>query len=234
MLRKQTDTMWNVRKIIQRMQRGQETEQIVRSHSNTSQTDDNNDTFAEWREAQLASNCCVIPCQPTPYPRAGIDSVSMTHSLKFIFGFADFLSDVGFTLILYALGPEAGDLFAAAAFFTAFPVILSMAMLAFYVTVWRHIDRDDMSVWLHKFDVYLILISLLCGGAFTGLELANSNIFHYEFFFMNMKAATEAELKKLRFLVIVLVENIPQLVIQFTYFSRFANVCRRFCRLTRR
>jgi len=91
-------------------------------------------------------------------------------------------------------------------------------MLTFLMRLWRGYKRDDVSVWLEKYDSMLFLICILTGGSFTALELVNSKVFHYRIFFMGLKLATWDNVWSARFLVIGVFENIPQVLFCCCFF----------------
>ncbi len=74
-----------------------------------------------------------------------------------------------------------------------------------------------MHGYLISYSLMLIVLAGLSGSAFAAVEIANSNIFGYEFFCMGL---TERHLKAFntrRLWSTIMWENFPQLIIQVCY-----------------
>eukprot|EP01083_Nonionella_stella_P005044 14694_1 len=103
----------------------------------------------------------------------------------------------------------------------AFIILPSLtALIQLFLHAKNHwIDQNEARSWLAKFTPILLIMSVMTGSPFAAVPLLNSYLFQLNIFDMGL---TDRELRQFatqRVYSIVLLENVPQLVLQCYYLS---------------
>ena len=81
-------------------------------------------------------------------------------------------------------------------------------------TWWR---KSNLKGWLAENARFLYFISILAGSSFTAIDLMTSNVFGLTIFSFDLSKRDRIMFKRKRIYSIVLLENIPQLLIQIAF-----------------
>lgn len=84
------------------------------------------------------------------------------------------------------------------------------------------IDSKRLYNYLNKYEVLIYLLTIV-SGFYNSIDLLRSKIFYLSIFLFQMKNEEFNQLKKYRFVNIILLENLPQLVIQIIYLINVNN-----------
>ena len=143
-----------------------------------------------------------------------LDGVNWLSIEKSFFNFGDFFSDLIFSMFLlfdnyylkyYAL------------FFTLMPHLLSN-IIAMY---WMHYVRTHIiytSKYVNSYD-WMIVITSVFFGFYTSIELCQSRLFYLDMFNLQFKKEIGKKLYKFRFVNSVILENLPQVIIQIMHIN---------------
>ena len=129
---------------------------------------------------------------------------------RIYFGWHESLSDVAILV-----------LFTAGMIFLIVPLICNLIQLHNEIREWvsdvycKHI----VQAWVRSYLRILYMLTIVFCSAFAAVEICNSNIFHLPMFNMGLNKRQKAIFKNQRFLSIVLLENVPQLILQSIYIS---------------
>ena len=104
-------------------------------------------------------------------------------------------------------------------FFIVLPLIANLIQLHHAIQVWisDKYSKYTVQTWIRSYLRILYTITILTGSAFAAVDICNSNIFHLPWFNMGLNKRQKALFKNQRILSTVLMENIPQLILQGTY-----------------
>eukprot|EP01083_Nonionella_stella_P083952 232214_1 len=130
----------------------------------------------------------------------------------------DMLSDVFFT-VNASFGRDRFNImiiFVLSASFIVIPVVITLVQL------WKHMNKhwmkdDKLRSWLSENTKLLYFVSIMTGSSFSAVELFNSNLFSLEQFDMGLSRSQLMGYQYKRVYSIVLLENIPQLLLQASY-----------------
>ena len=103
--------------------------------------------------------------------------------------------------------------------FIILPLICNLIQLHCEIHKWVTdvYSKHTVQAWVRSYLRILYVLSFFCGSAFAATNICNSNIFHLSMFNMGLNRRQRAIFKNQRVLSIVLLENIPQLIIQAIY-----------------
>lgn len=106
------------------------------------------------------------------------------------------------------------------------PAIVNIFQLQNEMKNWLSdvITKQVIRRWVAKYVKVLYLVSILTGSAFSAIELCNSNLFGLEIFSMDLPRRDVQYFKYKRIYSIVLMENIPQLIMQGIWSFYYQNV----------
>ena len=112
-------------------------------------------------------------------------------------------------------------LFSLGLLFIILPLMGNLIQLHTEINVWMSdiYSKHTVQAWTRSYLRILYLITILCGSAFGAVDICNSNIFHLSLFNMGLNKRQKAIFKNQRILSTVLMENIPQIIVQVTYLS---------------
>ena len=104
--------------------------------------------------------------------------------------------------------------------FVALPLIITLFQLQHEINKWRR--NNDLGQWIADNAHLLYFISVITGSSFAGVELCISNLFNLQIFDMPLNQIQMNKFRTKRVWSTILIENIPQLVIQifFIFFIR--------------
>ena len=110
-------------------------------------------------------------------------------------------------------------LFGCSVVFIILPLIGNLVQLHKHLQVWiRDIySKYTVQAWIRFYLRLLYMLTIVLGSAFAAVDVCNSNIFHLQMFNMGLNQRQQATFKNQRILSTVLLENIPQLIIQIIY-----------------
>eukprot|EP01084_Bolivina_argentea_P319771 554663_1 len=148
------------------------------------------------------------------------DFFTVAAFLKILFHLLDMTSDVFFSAQVYFQTNEKDVqylvIFMISVAFIIIPIIVTVAQL--FQTVRKHWSHDDHArIWLQEKTAFLFIVSILLGSSFAAVELFNSHLFNLMLFSMNLSRKYMLSFRTKRLWSIILVENIPQLLIQTYY-----------------
>lgn len=151
------------------------------------------------------------------------DCIRVSGLIYFGFYTWDFYSDIVFALSLtnYYDDGVPKYLFYISIGFIVVPWLANMLALSRYQNKWCKDEsiRERVYQWFVSWQRLTYALAALSGSAFGTVELANSYIFGFDFFCMGLN---ERHLKKFnnnRLYSTIIIENAPQLIIQFYFFS---------------
>ena len=103
--------------------------------------------------------------------------------------------------------------------FIILPLICNLIQLHKEIQEWicDVYSKHTVQPWMRSYLRVLYMIAILFGSSFAAVDICNSNIFHLSLFNMGLNKRQRAIFKNQRILSIVLLENIPQLLLQMTY-----------------
>ena len=149
------------------------------------------------------------------------------------FGFysLDFFSDILFSLKLYLemivhSNSAAGNgttiniysfLFYSSIIFIIVPLVGNLLQLHKQLAKWLVdpiLKHTDGPMWILSYLKILYFVAIICGSSFSAVALFNSNLFQWRLFSMNLSRYHRKAFRNKRFFSVVLLENIPQLIIQ--------------------
>ena len=103
--------------------------------------------------------------------------------------------------------------------FIILPVIANLIQLHHEIQEWMRNTYSQHTVqpWIQSHLRFLYMLSILCGSAFAAVNICNSNLFHLSIFNMGLNKRQKATFKNERLLSNVILENIPQLILQMIF-----------------
>ena len=133
----------------------------------------------------------------------------------------DIFTDVVFCIILYILKIE--PLYYYSVIFVAFSYLLSIICGVFFIEILRM--RTNTNHYNNYFKRYnwLVVTCLIIIGFYPTFMLIGSKLFYFEFFNLHLNDKDKIKLLNCHFMVSVIFENIPQLMIQFNYYFIYHN-----------
>ena len=107
--------------------------------------------------------------------------------------------------------------------FLILPITANIIQLNKAISQWRknRDTRDIVSPWIIDNGATLYLLTLLTGSAFGAVELCDSHLFQLEVFSLDLPKRHKQVFKNQRIFSIVLLENIPQFILQLIYLTIF-------------
>ena len=155
-----------------------------------------------------------------------LDKPNVLSILKCIHNVCDLWTDLMFTIILFVQKDELiGDgniLWYLSAFCLVVPYILQCILCLWYLQSWQ--DRIDtltnLSNYPSKYEWFIIACTMMF-GFYATIELTRSKLFYLTIFHSQMSDSYYQKLKQYRFLNIIILENIPQLFIQYLYIFQY-------------
>ena len=146
----------------------------------------------------------------------GSDEANYSSIWLFFQTIGDVISDVLFAVILYLQNEIM--LFSAAAACTSLAYIISCIIGIYWMERWR--NRQEMTGRLNKYlsqyDSIFVVLIVIC-DFYAAIELLRSKLFHFDVFNLPLKKKEYFVLKNIKFINIVVLENIPQFIIQIIY-----------------
>jgi len=146
------------------------------------------------------------------------------------FNILDLTSDIFLALQIWTLS-ERDVLYLGLTVFSvwsiAVPILLSLFQLMW--VIWNEWSRDghhtdDLKLYLARFSKILFLMSFATGSAFTAVDLATSHLFSCDLFSLPLTNMQFLLFQSRRIWSIVLLENIPQVIIQAVYMWQLGEI----------
>ena len=134
---------------------------------------------------------------------------------------ADFVSDICFAIILNL--EKETILFYAAITFTIIPYIVSCGVGLYWMERWRNRQNRTgrLNQYMKKYDSLFAILVVTC-GFYSTVNFLRSKLFYMQAFNLPLKRKEYFVLQHYKFLNIVLLENIPQCIIQILYITGFS------------
>ena len=138
----------------------------------------------------------------------------------------DFWTDLFFSMILYL--EQYFLLSILAIIFTIIPFIMQCIIAIKFVLQWKYkrsnINDDSQRLlsYLKKYEI-LIYLSTMFAGFYNSIDLFKSQIFYKKYFLFPLKTKEYDQLRKYRFVNVIMLENIPQLILQLIYIFTINN-----------
>ena len=145
------------------------------------------------------------------------DGVNYLSIIRFGVNLADFWSDIVFTFILYLDGYM--TLFICGSVFIGIPFVMSCIIAIYLTNKWQHwkVDHPSRIIdYVKKYRVLIFGLTLVSNFDATPGVL-RSKLFYLDVFYFPLKRVEFEDAQSLRFVNILLFENIPQVAIQFAY-----------------
>ena len=133
---------------------------------------------------------------------AGADRPRYSYVLKLFWNIGDFYSDVIFAMVLLISNHY---LFIYGMFFTLTPHIISNMICLYCMFSWREHDVYYITKYINKYDWFLIVISVFA-GFYSAVEIAQSRLFYFPIFGLQIRYNEYAKQKSWRFFNNVLFE----------------------------
>ena len=110
-------------------------------------------------------------------------------------------------------------LFSLCCIFLICPTMSNLLQLQKEIKNWMHdVDtRQIIQAWIRSNLKFLYTVSIILGSSFSGIAFCNSNLFQWYICYMNLPKTYQQRFRHKRFFSIVLLENIPQLLLQAIY-----------------
>ena len=137
-----------------------------------------------------------------------------------IFQILDLLSDIFLAIIISEQINDSEHiyliLFICVLIFIIVPISVSFGQLLKQISKhwWKN---DNIKSWLISYSKILYLLSLFTGSSFTAIKVMNSNLFGLNIFSMDLSKNDLTRYQTKRVYSIVLIENLPQVIIQCIY-----------------
>lgn len=144
---------------------------------------------------------------------SAIDTVAIVAIIRFGGDIADFGSDILFTFALFDEKSEYGIY---CAIFTLLPYFVSCIVGIYWLERWRSRTDERLLVYLNKYDKFVI-IGTVVAGFYSTILLSQSKLFALTIFNFQLKKSDIQTLENYKFFNYILLENIPQLIIQQLY-----------------
>ena len=109
--------------------------------------------------------------------------------------------------------------------FIILPLIANLYQLNNAIKDWI-VDNDTRHIlqpWFLRYGKILYLLTIVCGSAFTGVELCDTHMFQLPIFSLDIPKRQKQIFKNKRIYSVVLMENIPQICLQITYLYLIGN-----------
>ena len=186
--------------------------------------------FGTWSMAILCSIGVVVLvigyCYHSWCARgSGSDGPYFGAIIRFFASVADFWTDLLFVVVL-SLTTETDESFYPLLYccviFTLVPYIMSFTCFLYFTKKWKDSTNNVLVTWIQTYDKTMLLLTIL-SGFHTCVELFHSKLFFIQLFHLPIRRKTYDKLKHFQFINVVLLENIPQLVIQTVYITMSSN-----------
>ena len=160
-----------------------------------------------------------------------MDKPNIYAIFKCVHNISDLWTDFIFTIILYLQKDELGDinssgyiLWIVSLVFFVLPFILQCGLVLWYIQVWQDRVRSWTSLnnYPKQRQWFIILFTLVC-GFYATIELTRSKIFYLKLFHSQLSESYYKEIRNFRFINVVIIENIPQMIIQCIYVVNYSN-----------
>ena len=160
---------------------------------------------------------CAAKIYEMKKSHSGGDPANYVSLFLFFQSIGDFISDIFFSVILF-LEQEYNLLFWGSSFCTIVPYLFSCIGALYWMERWRNKQEqtDRLKNYLSKHESFFAII-VIGSGFYPAVDLLRSKVFYNNKFNLPLKQDEYFLLKNLKFLNIVLFENIPQFIIQIIY-----------------
>eukprot|EP01084_Bolivina_argentea_P149327 260866_1 len=151
----------------------------------------------------------------------GYDCVNIMAVIIYGIYVLDFYADVIWSTHLFGEGYVWLSIASAAC--VVLPLLIQFVTLLIYQEQWikDKLLREKVSGWLMLWSRKLLLFSFVSGSTYGAIELLNSNIFAKPFFSMGLTKKHLSQFNSKRLLTNIILENVPQLIIQSLYMFRY-------------
>ena len=160
----------------------------------------------------------------------GSDNVRFANIMRFFQSISDFWTDILFTIILYDdnVNNNYNDstllmLFISSCIFTLIPYIISCATGIYWILHWRaSLDSaaaggsHRLTNYLNKYELFIYGLTAFA-GFYRAIDFCQTKLFYLNIFHLQLTKDELKQLQHYRFLNVVLLENLPQVCIQFYY-----------------
>ena len=158
------------------------------------------------------------------------DPGNVLHFIKFVRAVADKVTDCLFSVLLYLHFNQGKGLLISFCFTTSvvtllFPWILSIIASLYFTTKWnrwQYMNPTRLTIFMKKYKILFNGASFVA-DFYTTLDLFRSKLLCLSMFFLPLTQHEYIEASKLKFIIVLILENIPQLIIQFIYLLKFSS-----------
>ena len=155
------------------------------------------------------------------------DIMNFLSIFRFIWQTLDLWTDLSFSFVLYLSISEDDNnnnnniyiLFLLSLTFTVLPYILSCIICVYFLIIWNKWKYDHpyrLKNYLSSYELIIIFLTLF-GGFYCTIDLLRSKLFYIRATYFPLKINEYNSLQYLRFVNFILLENIPQFIIQLMY-----------------
>ena len=165
-----------------------------------------------WCTVAYIYHACIIKDKAR-----GCDAPSYHIIFRFVGSIADFWTDVLFAIVLYFERIQV--LFILGVCFIVLPFISQFLSAFIWINKWKHWKKDHpkrLHLYLEKYEFALYILGMIA-GFYNTIDLVRSKLFYFKMFGFQLKKNESEVLKKYRFIIITIIENVPQLIIQMLY-----------------
>ena len=145
----------------------------------------------------------------------------LTSSIHIIDSVSDVLFIINITYQSDYPSNSLSSLLVASIVFIVFPVIVSLYQLFYHIKKWQR--NDDLGQWITDNITLLYILSVVTGSSFAAIELCTSSCFNLHQFSMPLSQMEINKYQTKRVYSTVLLENIPQFIIQIIFISSIQN-----------
>ena len=145
------------------------------------------------------------------------DNMNFIAIFRFISQSLDLWTDLSFCIILYI--QQQMQLLYSSLVFLIIPYLMSCIVSIYWIIVWNNWKHDHphrLKNYLKSYEIFIILLSVF-GGFYATVDLLRSKLFYLRLFYLPLKRDEYEKLQYLRFINFVILENIPQFMIQLWY-----------------
>ena len=154
------------------------------------------------------------------------DPINKVALIKYILNMTDFMSDICFTYVL--LLQNYSKLFLVSVSILVITFLMSMINAVYWLRRWRNWTEDNpdrLREYVKKHEMIVGALSLLA-NFYSAIDCVRSKFMYQEIFYIPLKENEYNQNKAfnlLRFCNIIVLENIPELIIQIIYISDVNN-----------
>lgn len=151
--------------------------------------------------------------------KKGSDLYAFMSVFKFFQQIGDFYTDVIFAATLFVNGDN--ELGIASTIFVVIPYLMSCVAGIYFVSFWNSssvMGGKRLTSYLKKYDVFIYGLTTLA-GFYSAIELCRSKLFYLQICNFQLKRSELQKLQNGRFINIVVMENLPQFMIQVFYLA---------------